>query len=103
MDHLKSLKNFLWKYGGGMDRLDSFRISDVDLAKWEKKCKLLKNEAINEGSRGLVIGPVNEMRDIRYPIQSCLKLQKLALFYMMLTFIRARAHNLIQIHGVQKI
>lgn len=30
---------------------------------WEKKCKLLKNEAINEGSRGLVIGPVNDIHN----------------------------------------
>lgn len=30
---------------------------------WEKKCKLLKNEAINEGSRGRVIGPVNDIHN----------------------------------------
>lgn len=30
---------------------------------WEKKCKLLKNEAINEGSRGLLIGPVNDIHN----------------------------------------
>ena len=33
MDHLKNLKGFLWKHGGGMDRVDSFRISEADLAK----------------------------------------------------------------------
>lgn len=32
-DHLKNLKHFLWKYGGGMDKLDSFRITESELAK----------------------------------------------------------------------
>ncbi|KAJ0112186.1 hypothetical protein Patl1_01220 [Pistacia atlantica] len=32
-DHLKKLKHFLWKYGGGMDRVDAFMISETDLAK----------------------------------------------------------------------
>lgn len=32
-DHLKNLKHCLWKYGGGMDRLDTFRISEPDVAK----------------------------------------------------------------------
>ena len=32
-DHLKNLKSFLWKYGGKMDQVDSFRISEEDLAK----------------------------------------------------------------------
>lgn len=32
-DHLKNLKHFLWKYGGGMDHLDSFRILEPDVAK----------------------------------------------------------------------
>ncbi|CAO2826979.1 unnamed protein product [Amaranthus hypochondriacus] len=40
-DHLKNLKHFLWKYGGGMDKLDSFRITESELAKWEKKCEAL--------------------------------------------------------------
>ncbi|KAL3512443.1 hypothetical protein ACH5RR_025160 [Cinchona calisaya] len=58
-EHLKEVKSFLWKYGGGMDRLDLFRISDSDFAKWEKKCKLLKTEAAGEGSHGSLIGPSN--------------------------------------------
>ncbi|CAA6666105.1 unnamed protein product [Spirodela intermedia] len=41
-EHLKKLKNFLWKYGGGMDRVSSFIISEVDLLKWEKKCEASK-------------------------------------------------------------
>ncbi|XP_059640462.1 TITAN-like protein isoform X2 [Cornus florida] len=56
-----------------MDRLDALRISDVDLAKWEKKCKSLKSGAATEGSHGPNIGPSNGMRDIRYPIQNYLK------------------------------
>ena len=32
-DHLKNLKHFLWKYGGGMDRMDAFRILEADVAK----------------------------------------------------------------------
>ncbi|XP_059640235.1 TITAN-like protein isoform X2 [Cornus florida] len=62
-DHLKNLKRFLWKYGGGMDRLDALRISDVDLAKWEKKCKSLKIGAATEGSHGPNIGPSNDIRN----------------------------------------
>ncbi|KAL3651180.1 hypothetical protein CASFOL_007583 [Castilleja foliolosa] len=54
VDHWKRVKGFMWKYGGGMDRVDSFRISEVDYAKWEKKCKTLKNEA----SKAEPIGPV---------------------------------------------
>lgn len=64
-----------------MDRLDTFRISEDDLAMWEKKCKSLKNEAVpcGEKSRGPTFGPSNEM-SIRYPIQDPLKLQMLAAF-----------------------
>uniref|UniRef100_A0A5B7B347 Putative TITAN-like protein n=1 Tax=Davidia involucrata TaxID=16924 RepID=A0A5B7B347_DAVIN len=97
VDHLKNLKDFLWKYGSGKDCVDSFRISEADLAKWEKKCKSLKSEAASEGSRGLLIGHSNGMRDIRHPIQNYLRL---ALFYMMLIRILLRAHKWIQIHGV---
>uniref|UniRef100_A0A5B7B2K1 Putative TITAN-like protein n=1 Tax=Davidia involucrata TaxID=16924 RepID=A0A5B7B2K1_DAVIN len=97
VNHLKNLKDFLWKYGGGKDRVDSFSISEADLAKWEKKCKSLKSEAASEGSRGLLIGHSNGMRDIRHPIQNYLRL---ALFYMMLIRILLRAHKWIQIHGV---
>ncbi|KAK6920518.1 CCDC84-like, partial [Dillenia turbinata] len=57
-DHLKSLKHFLWKYGGGMDHVDSFRISQADVVKWEKRCKLLKNQD-TEGSHG----PTNDIQN----------------------------------------
>lgn len=32
-EHLTSLKDFLRKHGGGMDRVDSFRVSDDELIK----------------------------------------------------------------------
>ncbi|KAH9705372.1 TITAN-like protein [Citrus sinensis] len=62
-DHLKNLKHFLWKYGGGMDRVDAFRISQADIAKWETKCKSLKSEAAPCGgtSQGLQSGLSNDI------------------------------------------
>lgn len=91
-EHLKSLKDFLWRYGGGMDRIDSHRIVELDLAKWEKKCKLLKNEAASKVSQRLLTGPVNDLRNIRYP-----GLLNLVAIYMVLipTQAQARAHNLV--------
>ncbi|XP_071903538.1 TITAN-like protein isoform X2 [Coffea arabica] len=62
-EHLKGVKSFLWKYGGGMDRMDSFRISESDFTKWEKKCKLLKSEAAGGGSHGSLIGPLNDIHN----------------------------------------
>ncbi|XP_021847570.1 TITAN-like protein isoform X2 [Spinacia oleracea] len=44
-DHLKNLKHFLWKYGGGMNKVDSFRVTEAELAKWEKRCEVLKKDA----------------------------------------------------------
>lgn len=32
-DHWKRVKGFMWKYGGGMDRVDLFRIAEADYAK----------------------------------------------------------------------
>ncbi|KAL8167104.1 hypothetical protein V2J09_008603, partial [Rumex salicifolius] len=45
VDHLKKLKHFLWKYGGGMNKVDSFRVTESELSKWEKKCEVLQSEA----------------------------------------------------------
>ncbi|XP_026385499.1 TITAN-like protein isoform X1 [Papaver somniferum] len=42
-EHLKNLKDFMWKNGGGMDRVDSFRVSESDLSKWKKICRVLEN------------------------------------------------------------
>ncbi|XP_050223885.1 TITAN-like protein isoform X2 [Mercurialis annua] len=64
-DHWKNLKHFMWKYGGKMDCVDTFRIMESDLHKWEKKCKLLDNEAASsgDGSRVLEIGPSNDIQN----------------------------------------
>ncbi|XP_019176558.1 PREDICTED: TITAN-like protein isoform X3 [Ipomoea nil] len=62
-DHLKKVKRFLWKYGGGMDKIDCYRITEADFAKWEKQCKALKTEAAGEGSHGPLIGPSNDIHN----------------------------------------
>ncbi|CAN0829116.1 TITAN-like protein [Linum grandiflorum] len=62
-DHIKKLKNFLWKYGGGMDRVDSFRFSEADLAKWEKNCESLKEDGASSCRVGLQIGPSNDIQN----------------------------------------
>lgn len=36
-EHWKRVKGFMWKYGGGMDLVDSFRITEVDHAKVHSK------------------------------------------------------------------
>ncbi|KAI9079731.1 hypothetical protein K1719_038352 [Acacia pycnantha] len=46
VNHLKNLKQFSWKYGGSMDQLEAFMVSDADVAKWEKKCMTLQKEAV---------------------------------------------------------
>ncbi|KAG0478429.1 hypothetical protein HPP92_013148 [Vanilla planifolia] len=62
-EHLTNLKRFLWKHGGGIDRVDSFRISETELLKWEKGCENLKIAASNEGA----IGPVlKTSKDIQF-------------------------------------
>lgn len=32
-DHMKKVKGFLWKYGGGMDKVDTLRITETDFTK----------------------------------------------------------------------
>ncbi|XWS37115.1 hypothetical protein CRYUN_Cryun19dG0015700 [Craigia yunnanensis] len=64
--HLKTLKHFLWQYGGKMDRLDTYRILETDLTKWEKKSKSLKIEsmaALGEGSCGVAYGASNDIHN----------------------------------------
>ncbi|KAK4256945.1 hypothetical protein QN277_006602 [Acacia crassicarpa] len=46
VNHLKNLKQFSWKYGGSMDQLEAFIVSDADVAKWEKKCVTLQKEPV---------------------------------------------------------
>ncbi|XP_057519230.1 TITAN-like protein isoform X2 [Amaranthus tricolor] len=62
-DHLKNLKHFLWKYGGGMDKLDSFRITEPELAKWEKKCEsLMATPSSSETYCGSSYGQSNDIQ-----------------------------------------
>ncbi|GJV92637.1 TITAN-like protein isoform X1 [Tanacetum coccineum] len=62
-DHLKNIKSFIWKYGGGMDRVDHFCVSEVDLAKYKKKCMSMKSEGGGEQSCGPLIGPSNDIHN----------------------------------------
>lgn len=32
-DHAKNLKHFLWKYGGEMNHMDTYRILEADITK----------------------------------------------------------------------
>uniref|UniRef100_A0A2C9UJX9 TITAN-like protein n=1 Tax=Manihot esculenta TaxID=3983 RepID=A0A2C9UJX9_MANES len=63
-DHAKNLKHFLWKYGGEMNHMDTYRILEADITKWEKKCKSLENEAASSnGSNMLQVGPSNDIQN----------------------------------------
>ncbi|TMW90177.1 hypothetical protein EJD97_016108 [Solanum chilense] len=62
-DHMKKVKGFLWKYGGGMDKVDTLRITETDFSKWEKKCNLSKRGALDGGSRAMSIGPSNDIQN----------------------------------------
>ncbi|XP_047339824.1 TITAN-like protein [Impatiens glandulifera] len=57
--HLKNTKSFLWKHGGKMDKVDSLRILEADIVKWEKKCRLLKSDGANETTHG----PLNDIHN----------------------------------------
>ncbi|KAI3947437.1 hypothetical protein MKW92_048577 [Papaver armeniacum] len=64
-EHLKNLKDFMWKNGGGMDRVDSFRVSESDLSKWEKRCRMLENSdpSANGGACGPSLGPSKDIHN----------------------------------------
>ncbi|KAL1201218.1 TITAN-like protein [Cardamine amara subsp. amara] len=64
-DHLKNIKQFLWKYGPAMDCIDDFRFSEADVAKWGKKCQSLGNEDAPsfKGSRGQLPGTSNDIHN----------------------------------------
>ncbi|KAK1259717.1 hypothetical protein QJS04_geneDACA015464 [Acorus gramineus] len=64
-EHMKKVKEFLWRQGGGMDRVDSFRISKEDLAKWEKGCRALNKATASsscEGTYGPLPGPTEDIQ-----------------------------------------
>ncbi|XP_073145232.1 TITAN-like protein isoform X2 [Henckelia pumila] len=62
-EHCTRVKRFMGKHGGGMDRVDLFRVSEADFDKWEKKCKALKTVAAKLESVGPVIGPLNNIHN----------------------------------------
>ncbi|KAL4592670.1 hypothetical protein LXL04_005673 [Taraxacum kok-saghyz] len=57
---MKNLKSFMWKHGGGMNRVDAFRISEADLA---KKCISMKKKGANEQFRVPLTGPSNDIHN----------------------------------------
>ncbi|TVU08815.1 hypothetical protein EJB05_42230 [Eragrostis curvula] len=63
-EHLKGVKDFLRKHGGWMDQVDSLRISEGELAKWEKGCESSSTGA-KKGTEGLIGPPLGPMKDIR--------------------------------------
>ncbi|KAF0914434.1 hypothetical protein E2562_028516 [Oryza meyeriana var. granulata] len=64
-DHLNGVKAFLRKHGGGMDQVDSFRISEGQLAKWEKCCESPRTEpgTLTEGLIGPSLGPLEDIQN----------------------------------------
>ncbi|XP_027335049.1 TITAN-like protein isoform X1 [Abrus precatorius] len=64
-DHVKNLKHFFWKYGGAVDQLDAFMVSDDDVAKWEKRCLARNDEAVlpSAGRRRTVFGPSSDIHN----------------------------------------
>ncbi|XP_058786360.1 TITAN-like protein isoform X2 [Vicia villosa] len=65
VEHVNNLKHFFWKYGGAVDQLDVFKVSDNDIAKWEKRCTALKKEASmqSEESPEAVFGPSSDIHN----------------------------------------
>ncbi|KAK4256946.1 hypothetical protein QN277_006602 [Acacia crassicarpa] len=65
VNHLKNLKQFSWKYGGSMDQLEAFIVSDADVAKWEKKCVTLQKEPVllSEERRKEVSGTTSDIHN----------------------------------------
>ncbi|XP_042375275.1 TITAN-like protein [Zingiber officinale] len=67
--HLLNLKNFLEKHGGGMDRVDSFRVSEADLVKWEKGCEALKG-AVPFSCNRTIEPSLGSSKDIQHAVTS---------------------------------
>lgn len=70
-EHLKGVKDFLRKHGGGMDHVDSFRISEDELAKWEKGCEssITDEQTLTNGLIGPSLGPLKAMGPITPLVQ----------------------------------
>lgn len=70
-----------------MDRVDSFRVSEADLLKWEKGCELLKNAASSSSSSGGYMGPSpglsKAMRGMKHALQRLVEPQVLVRIHML--------------------
>ncbi|XP_010448504.1 PREDICTED: TITAN-like protein [Camelina sativa] len=64
-DHLGNIKQFLSKNGPAMDCIDDFRITEANVAKWEKKCQSLGNEDASsfKGSCEQLSGTSNDIHN----------------------------------------
>ncbi|KAL6011327.1 hypothetical protein ACLOJK_001773 [Asimina triloba] len=63
-EHSNSVRDFLRKYGGGMDRLESFCISEANFIKWEACCRSLNGAlSSSKGSFGAYSGPPKDIRN----------------------------------------
>ncbi|WOK94488.1 TITAN-like protein [Canna indica] len=68
-EHLRNLNDFLRKHGGGMNRVDSFRVSEVDFLKWEKGCETLNDAAFSYCDRSIGPSP-GSSKDIQHTLTS---------------------------------
>uniref|UniRef100_A0A0A9CVF8 TITAN-like protein n=1 Tax=Arundo donax TaxID=35708 RepID=A0A0A9CVF8_ARUDO len=81
-EHMKGVKDFLRKHGGGMNQVDSLRISEDELAKWEKGCQSLSTGA-KKGSEVLIgpsLAPLKAMGHITLLVQRVMELPDLEMF-----------------------
>ncbi|KAM0866658.1 hypothetical protein ACQ4PT_042485 [Festuca glaucescens] len=85
-EHLKGVKDFLRKHGGGMDQVDSFRISEDELAKWEKGCESSSTEAqsLTRGLTGPSLGLFKAMGPITLLVQRVVDLLLLEVLLILL-------------------
>ncbi|ONM22775.1 TITAN-like protein [Zea mays] len=63
-EHLKGVKDFLWKHGGRMDQVVSLRISEDVLAKWEKGPECLST-GTKKGTEELIGPSLKQIKDIQ--------------------------------------
>lgn len=69
-----------------MDQVDSFRISEDELAKWEKGCESsgTEGETLTEGLIGPSLGPLKAMGCITPLVQCVMDLPLLEVFLILL-------------------
>lgn len=83
-EHLRNLKRFFLKHGKGTHQVASFKVSEEDLLKWEKRCEALRNSTSSSivVPMGPVLGPPKEMRIIEYAPQAAIPPQLLSMLIM---------------------